>query len=54
LIDHIPYNDDIINENAKLELRLFWKDDIDFEVINGDYLGPTYEDVLKLYIDIMK
>lgn len=47
----IPYQEieDIINEYAHLELRVFWSEDIDFHVANYDYLGPTFEDVVNLY-----
>jgi hypothetical protein len=43
----------IIEERADTELRLFWKDSIDFEVINNDYLGPTREAVIEMYQNLM-
>jgi hypothetical protein len=39
----------VIEENATTELRVFWKDSIEFEVINNDYLGPTREAVIDMY-----
>jgi hypothetical protein len=38
-----------IEEKATTELRMFWKETIDFEVINNDYLGPTREAVIEMY-----
>ena len=38
-----------IEENAGTELRMFWKDSIDYEIINNDYLGPTAEAVVNMY-----
>jgi len=34
-------------------LRLFWKDSIDFRVINNDYLGPTAEAVVEMYKNLI-
>jgi hypothetical protein len=50
-----PYQemDKLIQDNSHLELRIFWKDDIVFEVINGDYLGPTFQDVINMYHGLM-
>ena len=50
IIDYINYNEDYINQNAKLELRMFWKDTIEFEIINDDFLGPSYEAVVNMYL----
>jgi hypothetical protein len=40
---------DLIIKNQPTELRLMWEDNIDFEVINNDYLGPRFEDVVNYY-----
>lgn len=56
LIEYMTlYNDksDEIQLNAHLELRMFWKDDIKFEIINNDYLGPTFQDVINMYHNLM-
>ena len=56
LIEYMtPYQemDEIIQKNSFLELRLFWKDTIDFEVINNDYLGPSFQDVINMYHNLM-
>jgi len=56
LIEYMtPYQemDEIIQKNSFLELRLFWKDAIDFEVINNDYLGPSFQDVINMYHNLM-
>lgn len=47
----IPYQqlEEVINRYGDLELRMFWSDSIDYEVINGDYLGPAFEDVVHMY-----
>lgn len=45
--------EEFINANSHLELRLRWKDTIDFEVINNDYLGPTFQDVINMYHNMM-
>jgi len=42
-----------IEEEAHTELRLFWKDSIDFRVINNDYLGPTAEAVVEMYKNLI-
>ena len=42
-----------IGARAGTELRMFWKDSIEFEVINGDYLGPTKEAVVDMYQKLM-
>lgn len=54
LIDFINYNDSIISTKANLELRMFWKDTIEYEVINNDYLGPSFEDVVEMYTGLWK
>jgi len=51
-LTYFPYGK-LIEENAETELRLFWKDTIDFEIINNDYLGPTREAVIDLYKNLM-
>jgi hypothetical protein len=38
-----------IELKADTEVRMFWKDSIDFEIINNDYLGPTAEAVVDMY-----
>lgn len=40
---------DLIQTNSNLELRIWWKDSITFQVINNDYLGPTFQDVINMY-----
>lgn len=42
-----------IEANAYQELRMFWKENIEFRVINNDYLGPTSEAVVEMYKNIM-
>ncbi len=42
-----------IEEKANTELRVFWKDFIDFQVINNDYLGPTREAVIEMYQQLL-
>lgn len=31
------------------DLSFFWKDEINFQILNNDYLGPTIEDVISYY-----
>ena len=31
------------------DLSFFWKDDIQFKILNDDYLGPTVQDVINYY-----
>lgn len=47
----IPYNEyeDNIKKYKSTELRMVWQDEIDFKIINNDYLGPTFEDVVSMY-----
>lgn len=47
-----PYGKEV-EEKADTELRIFWKEDIRFEVINNDYLGPTREAVIDMYQKLM-
>lgn len=42
-------NEPLIKLRGKTELRLLWDDTIDFSIINNDYLGPTFEDVVNMY-----
>jgi hypothetical protein len=51
----IPYNDiqDQIEKNCKKELRMFWEDTIEWKIINDDYLGPTFEDVVNYYHNLI-
>lgn len=56
LIEYMTkYNqvDEIIQQNSQLELRLWWKDDITYAIINNDYLGPTFQDVINMYDALM-
>ena len=55
LIEYISYGeyDKIIAEQSETELRVFWQDDIDYEIINNDYLGPTREAVIDMYVDLI-
>jgi FkbM family methyltransferase len=43
-MDFGEYEKDIV-ANSELEMRLIWKNGIDFKIANGDYLGPTAEDI---------
>ena len=38
-----------IKPNNYTELRMLWWDDLEFNIINDDYLGPTFEDVVNMY-----
>jgi len=51
----IPYNEiqDQINKRCKEELRMFWEDTIEWKIINDDYLGPTFEDVVNYYHNLI-
>jgi hypothetical protein len=42
-------NEPLIKKRGKTELRMLWDDTIDFSIINNDYLGPTFEDVVNMY-----
>jgi len=56
LIEYMTIYDtsyETIMQNCKLELRIWWKDDIKFAVINNDYLGPTFQDVVNMYHGLM-
>lgn len=41
--------DELIQKNSQLELRIWWKDTINFQIVNNDYLGPTFQDVINMY-----
>lgn len=43
----------LIESRANTELRMFWKDTIEFEIINNDYLGPTAEHVVDMYKNLL-
>lgn len=43
-----------IDNNANKELRMFWSKNIKYKVINDDYLGPSFEDVVNYYEELMK
>jgi len=52
LIEYLTQYDahgSMIIEHGKKELRMLWEDTIDFSIINNDYLGPTFEDVINMY-----
>lgn len=52
LIEYMSLYDrskDLIIKNQPTELRMLWEDNIDFEVVNNDYLGPAFEDVVNYY-----
>jgi hypothetical protein len=55
LIDDINYypNNLLIEQHAHLELRIHWKHDINWRVINDDYLGPTFEEVRSWYQNLI-
>jgi hypothetical protein len=42
-------NESLIKDRGKTELRLLWQDTIEFNIVNNDYLGPTFEDVVNMY-----
>jgi hypothetical protein len=49
-IDHIEWLKIFQTSKSELyDLSFFWKDNIEFEIINNDYLGPTIDDAIKLY-----
>lgn len=43
------YHESLIKSRGNTELRLLWTDTIDFNIINNDYLGPTFNDVVNMY-----
>jgi hypothetical protein len=42
-----------IERMAELELRMFWIIDIDFAIVNNDYLGPTAEAIYNIYRNLL-
>ena len=42
-----------IDLHANKELRMFWEDTIDYKIVNNDYLGPTFEDVVNYYHNLV-
>jgi hypothetical protein len=48
------HKSNIIEEHKKEELRLLWTDTLDFKIINNDYLGPRFEDVVDMYEYLMR
>ena len=49
-IEHIPELVKLGNPDPNVyELSFFWKDNIEFEILNNDYLGPTVEHVVSYY-----
>ena len=51
-LEHMKWIDDWVQQNPKTgreELQFFWKDEIKLHVINNDYLGPTWFDVIQFY-----
>jgi hypothetical protein len=49
-IEHIPELVGIGDPNREIyEMSFFWKDDIKFEILNNDYLGPSVEHVVGYY-----
>jgi len=55
LIEYINYGEfeKIIDRDWKTELRMFWKNDIEYSLINNDYLGPTREAVIDMYVNLI-
>ena len=51
----IPYNEiqDKIDTHRNTELRMFWEDTIEWKIINNDYLGPAFEDVVNYYHNLV-
>jgi hypothetical protein len=55
LIDYLnfqPYNLEI-EMKGNTELRVAWRDSIDWEIINNDYLGPTVGAILAMYQNLI-
>ena len=49
-IEHIPELKKLGNTDPILsDLSFFWKDNIEFEILNNDYMGPTVSDVINYY-----
>jgi hypothetical protein len=42
-------NTPLIVGRGEEEIRVLWKDTIDFGIVNDDYLGPTFEHVVDMY-----
>jgi len=38
-----------IEKYAETELRMLWIENIDFAIVNNDYLGPTAEAIIEIY-----
>lgn len=51
----IPYNEiqDKIDKHRNTELRMFWEDTIEWKIVNNDYLGPAFEDVVNYYHNLI-
>lgn len=54
-IEYLDYINDLENLSSKdnQELQIFWENDIDLKVINDDFLGPSYHDVLEFYKNLL-
>lgn len=49
-IEHIPELRKLGTSNPNVsELSFFWKDDIEYKILNNDYMGPTVTDVIDYY-----
>ena len=49
-IEYVPELRKLGNNNPNLcDLSFFWKDNIEFKILNDDYMGPTVIDVINYY-----
>jgi len=49
-LDHDPKFDTIANpSNSMCDLNFYWKDSIEFEYINNNFLGPNVKTAIELY-----
>lgn len=49
-IEYIPELRKLGNNNPDLsDLSFFWKDNVEFKILNDDYMGPTVEHVISYY-----
>lgn len=54
-IDHVNFFDEISNlyTPSNAELQIFWKNDINLQIVNNDFLGPTELDTLENYKNLL-
>ena len=55
LIEHINYGayEEEIKRLGNTEIKMFWKNTIDYKFINDDYMGPTREAVIEMFIKLI-